>query len=284
MDEEVVAPSTQALLSDWNWAPSIIVGLLLFYGAFLYGLGPLRRRHKLGPPASRQQLVYLGISFIILVFALVSPLDAIGDSYLFSAHMVQHLLLAALWPPFLLLATPGWLLRSLFKNPVFSSLMLFLTYPAVAILLFNVDIYLWHLPALYNLTLTNETVHIAEHLTFMAFGVTVWWPVLSPLHEQRLEYPLQLLYLFANGMFMMVLGILFTFAPTPFYSPYVAAPRLWGMSAATDQQLGGLVMWYPGNIPYAVALVVAFYRWFDSGQASPGNQRFQSPTIGPPGP
>jgi putative membrane protein len=108
--------------------------------------------------------------------------------------------------------------------------------------------------------------------------------VLSPIQEQRLEYPLQLLYLFANGMFMMVLGILFTFAPDPFYSPYVAAPRLWSISASTDQQLGGLVMWYPGNVPYAVALVVAFYRWFDSGQASPENQGKQSPTIGPPRP
>jgi cytochrome c oxidase assembly factor CtaG len=112
----------------------------------------------------------------------------------------------------------------------------------------------------------------------MAFGLINWWPVLSPIREQRLSYPLQVLYLFADGMFMMVLGIVFTFSPIVFYSPYLAAPRLWGISALTDQQLGGLIMWYPGNIPYAISLIAAFYKWFEGGEeASPA----QSPTIGP---
>jgi cytochrome c oxidase assembly factor CtaG len=103
----------------------------------------------------------------------------------------------------------------------------------------------------------------------MFFGVINWWPVLAPLPEDRLSYPAQMLYLFADGMFMMVLGILFTFSPIVFYTAYTSAPRLWGMSLATDQQIGGLIMWYPGNIPYGVLLVVAFFRWFDSGQPGP---------------
>jgi cytochrome c oxidase assembly factor CtaG len=81
---------------------------------------------------------------------------------------------------------------------------------------------------------------------------------------------------------MMVLGIVFTFIPTVLYAPYAHAPRLWGISAITDQQIGGLIMWYPGNLPYATWLVIAFYRWFDAG--GPEAQRIpqQSPTIGPP--
>jgi putative membrane protein len=84
---------------------------------------------------------------------------------------------------------------------------------------------------------------------------------------------------------MMVLGIVFTFAPTPFYSAYVSAPHLWSISPAADQQLGGLIMWYPGNIPYAVLLVIAFYRWFDAGESESPDQHTiqpQSPTIGRP--
>jgi cytochrome c oxidase assembly factor CtaG len=127
-------------------------------------------------------------------------------------------------------------------------------------------------------------VHILEHLTFMAFGLANFWPVLSPIREQRLPYPLQVLYLFADGMLMMVLGILFTFAPIVFYAPYAAAPRLWSISAVTDQQLGGLIMWYPGNLSYGVLLIVAFYRWFDGDELVRSEQPgivTQSPTIGP---
>jgi len=279
-----VAPSTQALLTQWNWEPSVLIGLFLFTGAYFYAVGPLRKRLALGPPVTRGQATCFVLSLVLVAIALLSPLDAIGDRYLFSVHMVQHLLLATLWPPLVLLAIPDWLLRPLFRRRVLSGIGLFLTYPAVAVIGFNADIYTWHLPYLYDLTLSNEGVHIVEHLSFMAFGILVWWPVLSPLHELRLSYPFQVLYLFLNGMIMMVLGILFTFAPTVFYPPYAAAPRLWGISASTDQQIGGLIMWYPGNLPYAIALIMAFYRWFDEGQSSPESHRLpsQSRTAGPP--
>jgi putative membrane protein len=280
----VSAPTTQVLLTQWNWEPSVLIGLFLFSAAYFYITGPLRQRHNLGPPVSRGQQVLFVVSMVVVALALLSPLDYLGDQFLFSAHMVQHLLLAAVWPPLLLLSLPSWLARRLFRQRGLSSIATFCTFPAVAIAAFNINIYLWHIPVLYDLTLQNEGVHILEHLSFMAFGVLNWWPVLSPAPEQRLSYPLQVLYLFADGMFMMVLGILFTFAPTVFYPPYAAAPRLWGISALTDQQLGGLIMWYPGNLPYAVWLVIAFYRWFEGDQLTPAeaqNLLQESPTIGP---
>lgn len=272
------APSTGELLSHWDWEPSILIGLALLSVGYAYAVGPLRRRQQLGPPVRRAQVLYFILAQLTLVLALLSPLDEIGDEYLFSAHMVQHLLLAALWPPLLLLSMPQWLVRPLFRRESFAGFVAFVTHPAMALILFNVDVYLWHLPGLYDVTLQNQSIHIAEHLTFMGFGLLNWWPVLSPLHEQRLSYPLQILYLFADGMFMMVLGIVFTFSPTVFYSPYLSAPRLWGLSPLSDQQVGGLIMWYPGNLPYGVLLIIAFYRWFEGGeQANPS----QSPTIGP---
>ena len=281
----VAAPSTQALLTQWSWQPSVLLGILLLTGAYVYLLGPARRRHNWGPPPARSQIWYFVAAQVTLLVALISPLDTIGDRYLFSAHMVQHLLLAAVWPPLMLLATPSWLAARLFRLPVLAPLLTFFVLPAMALLLFNLDIYIWHIPALYDATLSNEAVHIVEHLSFMLFGVFTWWPVLSPVREQRLPEPLQVLYLFVEGMAMMVLGIVFTFAPDPFYSAYVSAPRLWDISAATDQQIGGLIMWYPGNLPYAVLLVVAFYRWFDNPGSDPSDLQSipaQSPTIDTP--
>jgi len=283
----VVAPFTRALLTQWNWAPSVLLGIILMIVAYLYAAGPLRRRRNLGPPVGRKQMAYFVLSLATLVVALLSPLDEIGDSYLFSVHMVQHLLLATVWPPLLILALPIWLVRPGFQRPLLGEIARFLTYPFVAFVLFNVDIYAWHVPYLYDLTLSSEGIHVLEHVSFMLFGLLIWWPVLSPLREQRLAYPLQVLYLLVNGMFMMVLGILFTFSPTVFYAPYQAAPRLWGLSAGTDQQLGGLIMWYPGNIPYGVLLVAAFYRWFDGadpGRAERQSIQAQSPTIESPRP
>jgi putative membrane protein len=276
-----VAPSTGALLIHWSLEPSVLLGTAALTGAYFYAVGPLRRKHNLGPPPTRTQINIFIASVVLLLIALVSPLDYIGDEYLFSAHMVQHLILATVWPPLVLLAMPCWIAEAMFRRPG-AAVLRFFTYPAAALIFFNLDIYLWHAPALYNLTLQNEYVHIAEHLSFMLFGLFTWWPVLSPIPSERLSAPLQTLYLFANAMFMMVLGIVFTFIPTVLYAPYAHAPRLWGISAITDQQIGGLIMWYPGNLPYATWLVIAFYRWFDAG--GPEAQRIpqQSPTIGPP--
>jgi cytochrome c oxidase assembly factor CtaG len=178
-------------------------------------------------------------------------------------------MLASVWPPLFLLAIPAWLARRALRLPVLGGFATFAAIPAVAILLFNGDIYFWHVPYFYDFALHHEAAHILEHLTFMFFGVVNWWPVLAPVPEARLSYPAQMLYLFADGMFMMVLGILFTFSPVVFYTAYTSAPRLWDMSLDTDQQIGGLIMWYPGNIPYGVLLVAAFYRWFESGQPGP---------------
>ncbi len=248
-------------------------------------MGPLRRRRALGPPVTRMQIVAFALSEAVAALALLSPLDTLGDDYLFSAHMVQHLLLASLWPVLLLLGLPGWLVRPIFRHAVAGPLLEFLTLPVVALTFFNIDLIFWHVPVLYDLTLRNELVHIVEHLSFMGFGLLNFWPVASPMREQRLAYPFQVLYLFADGMFMMVLGIVFTFAPIVFYAPYAAAPRLWSISALTDQQIGGLIMWYPGNIPYGVLLCLAFYRWFDGdGDVEPELPAVpaSSHTIGPP--
>ncbi|HEY7123236.1 MAG TPA: cytochrome c oxidase assembly protein [Ktedonobacterales bacterium] len=254
------------LLADWNLNPSIWLGTALLIGFYLYSVGPLRRRYRLADEVSSRKTGAFLAGTLVMFLALASPLDEIGDKYLFSAHMVQHLLITAVAPPLWLLGTPDWLLRPLIQPPVIKKTLRFLTRPPVAFLLFNGSFALWHLPVLYDLTLRNETVHILEHLIFMGTAVLNWWPIFGPLPEEFPHLPnmSQVLYLFANCQVMVGLGaLLFFTSGSPVYAPYFTAPRLFGLSVADDQMLGSLIMWIPGNLVYLIVMSIAFYFWFN---------------------
>ncbi len=248
-------------LTRWNLEPSILIGIALISGLYLYAIGPYRKRHFPDEPIRTGQTIAFLSGMLIIFLALVSPLDELGDSYLFSAHMVQHLFLTIIGPPLLLLGTPQWLVKQALSNRVLFHIAKVVTYPAIAFVLFNVDFWLWHAPPLYNATLENQAIHILEHLTFIIFSLCYWWPIFSPSKDlPRLPIGGQILYLFLSGMPSVLLGAGLTFTP-PLYAPYIAAPRLWGISAATDQQLGGLIMWVPVSIFYIAIMSVLFIRW-----------------------
>jgi len=250
-------------LTQWNWDPGIVIGTVLIVGLYLYAIGPLRKRYDF-EPARRGQIVAFMLGMGLMFLALVSPLDELGDSYLFSAHMVQHLFLTIVGPPLLLIGTPEWFVRPITRSRALFAILRFLTLPAVAFVIFNADFFLWHAPALYDATLENQSIHILEHLTFIIFGLLFWWPIFSPSKDlPRLSIGGQILYLFLSGMPVVLLGAGLTFAP-PLYAPYIAAPRVWGISVATDQQLGGLIMWVPGNIIYIIIMSVLFLRWMQN--------------------
>jgi putative membrane protein len=248
-------------LTQWNLEPSIIIGTVLITGLYLYAIGPLRKRHFPNEPIITGQTIAFLSGMLIMFLALVSPLDELGDSYLFSAHMIQHLCLTIIGPPLLLLGTPEWMVKKALSNRAIFEVAKVLTYPVVAFVLFNVDFWLWHAPPLYNATLENQSIHILEHLTFILFGLCYWWPIFSPSKDlPPLPIGGQILYLFLSGMPSVLLGAGLTFSP-PLYAPYIAAPRIWGISVATDQQLGGLIMWVPVSIFYIIIMSVLFIRW-----------------------
>src|SRR6266851_5503731 len=265
-------------LTQWNWDPTIVIGAALIVGLYVYAIGPLRKRHNF-EPAGKGQIFFFMLGVGLMFLALVSPLDELGDSYLFSAHMVQHLFLTIVGPPLLLIGTPEWFVRPIVGNKALFAVARFFTYPAVAFVLFNADFFLWHAPALYNATLENQNIHILEHLTFIIFGLLNWWPIFSPSKDlPRLSIGGQILYLFLSGMPVVLLGAGLTFSP-PLYAPYIAAPRVWGISAATDQQLGGLIMWVPGNIIFITIMSILFLRWMqkkDREQAAQERELYEA--------
>jgi len=255
-------------LTQWNLDPSILIGTAIVMGTYLYAVGLLRKPYRLIDGVTRRHVISFYLGVLIIFFALTSPIDALGDRYLFSVHMVQHLLLTLVAPPLLLIGTPEVLLKPLIRPRSVYLLARFLTNPYMAFFLFNADFWIWHIPTLYDATLTNEYIHILEHITFIVFGVINWWPMFSPLPEELppLSTGAQILYLFLSGMPMVALGAGLTFAG-PLYSPYLQAPRVWGLSPVTDQQLGGLIMWVPGNIVYIIIVSILFIRWMQQQEA-----------------
>jgi len=237
----------------WTIHPSVAAGLVLLGGLYAY-LGGLR--------SGRRHVASFFGALVVLFLALNGPLHNLSDKYLFSVHMAQHLLLTLVFPPLLLYGTPARVMRPLLTSRWIMTVGRAVTKPLPAATLFTAPIVLWHVPALYEAALRNHNLHIVQHLVFLATAVIMWWPVLSPVPElPRLPHPLQLLYLFLLGIPMSVTGALITLSSDPLYPFYAAAPRVWGLSALQDQQIGGLLMWVLGGLMLWVVMTVIWFRW-----------------------
>lgn len=247
---------------DWGGDISVVAGVLLLEILYLLSVGPLRTRFPGSTEVPSRHVVLFTVGLWSIFFALYSPLDPLSDHYLFSAHMIQHLLLVLVGPPLMLLGTPGWMLRPVLRVPGVYRIARLLTFPVLAALLFNIVFAIWHVPAVYEAGLNSITVHIIQHLTFIATGVIMWWPVLSPMKElPRLPYAGQVLYLFILSIPPAIVGALITFADGILYETYAQAPEIWGISTQSDQQIGGVIMKLPGFLIFVTAAGIIFFNW-----------------------
>jgi putative membrane protein len=249
---------------------SVIAGCLGL--AVVYWLCTERYRDRFphaGPGSSGKKVAfYSGVALALI--ALASPLDTLGDYYLFTAHMLQHLLLILGVAPLLLAGTPGWLLSELLKTIRMTGFVRWAHHPLVAFFGFNLIFALAHVPWFYELTLNNELLHAAEHLVFIATAMLMWMPVLSPVPEISAPYPPlgQVLYLFLQTIPASLVGALLAIAGTASYTTYILAPRITGLSAVEDQQLGGLLMWVGGGVYFLLATGVVFFAWASREEAA----------------
>jgi putative membrane protein len=254
----------------WNWDPGLVFGLVMQAIVYLACVGPLRRYFPGSASVSQVRIQTFLLGVLILFFALVSPLHTLGDQYLLSAHMVQHLLITLVAPPLLLVGTPRWLFRPLLRLPFAPTIGRFITSLLVAFLAFNIVFAAWHVPAFYDLALQYEWVHAAEHISFIVTATLTWWPIFSPMDEFPAPAPpVQCLYLFFQSLPPTVVGALITFSGDVLYPTYANAPRVWGLSALADQQIAGLIMWFPGGLVFFGVLTVIFLRWFSRDDYEP---------------
>lgn len=261
----------------WELEPSLLLGLIGQTAAYLLCIGPLRHLFPGSAPATRKEITCFLLGSLAMVVALVSPISTLGEGYLLSMHMVQHLLITAVAPPLFLLGTPRWLLRPLVQTRPTLAIGRFLTSPLVAFLLFNIVFVGWHVPQFYEAALKNQYVHILEHVTFFATATLTWWPVLSPLDELPAANPgVQVLYLFFEAVPPTILGAIITFSGNILYPTYARSPLIWGLSHQTDQELAGLIMWMIGGLIFFGVLTVVFFRWFNQDEYEEGRD-FQQP-------
>jgi cytochrome c2 len=132
--------------------------------------------------------------------------------------------------------------------------------PSVAFALHAIALWTWHLPGLYQATLTNDLLHSLQHTSFIFTALLFWWTILGA-NRGQLARGKAILYLFLTALQTGALGALLTFAPSLWYPAYAATTGPWGLSPLDDQQLGGLIMWIPGSIAYLVAALVLFAEW-----------------------
>lgn len=230
-----------------HWHNEPLLLLILLGASWFYALatGPLRARFAPpGTPYPRGQAVCFYLGMVLNYLAVGSPLDQFGEDYLFSLHMVQHLIIIYLTPPLLLLGLPWWLTDTLLRPPWIKKTAAFLLHPAVCCTAFVVLFGLWHLPELYEAALRNRSIHILEHVTIFFTALQMWWLFLGP---SRLippcRYPIRILASFMlMAAHMPILGLL-ALSENPLYRTYELAPRIIpNFSAMDDQVLGGTMM------------------------------------------
>lgn len=239
---------------------STVVGVLALGALYHGGAGRAAR----APSAGRRASFYAAL--VVLFLSLNGPLHDLSDTFLFSAHMVQHLVLTLVVPPLMLAGLTGDVLRPLLRPRWARLAAERLTGPVACFAIFNVVLAAWHLPPAYNLALAYHPVHIAQHLTFLAASVLMWWPLMSPLRElPRLSYPAQMLYCFLMVIPMSIVSIYITMADRVLYPAYAVAPRVLGISPMEDQHYGGLIMWIPGGLFFYGVMTVVFFKWAARG-------------------
>ena len=269
----------------WPIEPWVLLGVEVI--AILYLWGGRRRVHLADHAstwdASRWRAVAFWTGLGVMVFALDTPLESLARQ-LFWAHMTQHLLLIMVAAPLLVLGAP-WLqvwrglplsirrpvAKTLVRHPALAGLRTVfaaVTAPVGAWIASSGNLWFWHWPAAYDLTLRNHAVHHLEHSLFLGLGILFWAQVIDQHpFRARLSQFKRVAYVFTATIQAWALAAVLAFATAPFYAYAWLPSRPGGISALTDQQFGAGIMWVPGSITYSIVFIACIYLWFNEEDA-----------------
>ena len=246
------------------WHPHPDVWLLLggIWVAYLVAV----RNHPVTPREAgdgRRRTTLFSIGMATLLVGADWPIHDLAEGYLYSVHMVQHLLFTLVAPPLLIAGIPAWMWRTLLRpRPLFVAFR-FLTRPVVALIVFNGLLLFTHWPEVVDLSVGSELAHFSLHAVLFGAAMIAWWPVMSPLVElPSLSPPGQMMYLFVQSLAPTIPASFLTFGHTLLYPVYGTFPRIWGISALTDQLIAGLFMKIVGGLILWGFIAVIFFRWY----------------------
>lgn len=255
----------------WHTEPALLIGILAVVWCWLVLAGPLRDR--IDPAASfpKAELRWFVAGVVSFYLAVGSPLDAMGENFLFSAHMVQHNILMYLTAVFTVLAIPGWLVdRWIERSRLAARVLGFVFQPLVAGFAFTFTFCIWHFPVLYEAALHDKVLHMLEHLTMFGSSVLMLWPILNRSSRlPRINWGMQILYLFLLMVAQIPLFGILTFSTEVLYPTYELAPRISSLDPMSDQVLGGLLMKVANMILSLWLIGRAFYFWSIDSAARP---------------
>lgn len=221
-----------------------------------------RQRSRTSGGASARQKTFFCFGMLALWAGADWPIHDLAEGYLYSIHMVQHMMFSWIAPPLLIAGMPAWMLRTVLKpRPVRGSVR-FLTRPVMALAVFNAVLLFTHWPAIVDLSVRSQIAHFGLHLLLFAASLVMWWPVMSPLPEMpSLAPPAQMMYLFLQSLAPTIPASFLAFGSKVLYPAYAAFPRIWGISALTDQLIAGLIMKIGGGLILWGFITTIFFRW-----------------------
>lgn len=247
-------PAWSSHLSTWTLLGSIVA-------AYLIACRRHRRETGEVTSARRQRLFVIGVA--VLWLGADWPMHDLAERYLFSAHMVQHMLFALVAPPLLIAGTPAWLLRRCLRPKTVGQIFALLTKPLVALILFNGTLLFTHWPTMVSLSVRSGWTHFGLHVLIVSTALMMWWPVMSPLPERpALTAPGQMMYLFLQSLAPTIPASFLTFGSSPLYPVYASFPRIWGIGVMTDQLMAGLIMKLIGGLILWAFITSIFFRWY----------------------
>jgi putative membrane protein len=261
----------------WSFEPLVVISLIVTALLFGGGLRKVWRHSGAGKGIRRWEALAFAGGWFALFIALVSPVHAWGQ-VLFSAHMTQHEILMLAAAPLLVLGRPliafmwalplQWSRRvgSLGKVGWIQKSWKTLTMPFVAWVIHAVALWTWHVPVLFEAVLHNEWIHTAQHLSFLLSALLFWWALIHG-RQGWMGYGAAVLYVFTTSLHSGLLGALLTFSRSVWYPSYVGLTASWGLTPLEDQQLGGLIMWIPAGVLYAIAGLALVAGWLREAES-----------------
>ena len=227
----------------WHTEPLLLITLLGAGWLYALAIGPLRSRITEGVKFPLGQCILFYTGLMITYLAVGSPLDQLGEQFLFSAHMLQHMLLIYTSTTLFIYGTPAWLIDYLLRPKPLRKIMGLLTHPACGGLLFTFVYTVWHVPALYEAALQDKRIHILEHWTMFSLCFIMLWPYLTnSTLVPRPAYGVRMLAIFLLMVGQLPVFAFLCFAGEAIYPTYIWAPRIIDLDPLNDQILGGIIM------------------------------------------